>query len=277
MSEYLPIAMINIDLLSKIYFWFDLPVPYMLDNNKEIFIYPIKVKDSETFLSCIDIIGIDKNSLSDPKYISMSYLDFLLLTFVFNEDKKISEFSKIKLGFLLSKCLRWDDEQDIKILVDGNGRGKIIYKDFEIRPKQFEDIRRIILYQNLIDFDDSYINPDVKEAINELEKVKFKNIESPNIERKMAIITAHTGISKKVQIEMTYRSHTTLFKEVYGEVDYSTIRTAALIGNMFSKKKNEIEDWIYKKKQDKYSKYFTSQEQYSKSMGGNKYIRPESL
>lgn len=269
--------MIDIDFLSKVYFWFDLPVPYKLEKDKEIFIYPIEVKDSEVFLSSIDIISIDKNSLNDPKYISMSYLDFLFSAFIFGDDKNLSELSKIKLAFLLSKCLKWEDETDIKIIVDNKNKGKIIYKNYEIKSKQFEDIRRIILYQNLIDFDDSYVNPDVKEAINELEKVKFQNIEIPNIERRMAIIAAHTGILKTVQMGMTYRSHTALFKEVYGEVDYSTIRTAALVGNMFSKKKNEIEDWIYKKKQDKYSKYFTSQEKYSESMGGSKSIRPESF
>lgn len=270
-------VMIDINLLSKVYFWFDLPVPYQLDDGKEILIYPVEVKDSEMFLFSVDIISIDKNSLSDPKYISMSYLDFLFSAFIFNDNKNLSEICKIKLAFLLSKCLKWEDDTNIKIFVDSKNKGKIVYRDYEIKPKHFEDIRRIILYQNLLDFDDSYVNPDVKEAINEVESIKFKNIETPNIERKMAIITAHTGISKKVQIEMTYRSHTALFKEVYGEVDYSTVRTAALIGNMFSKKKNEIEDWIYKKKQDKYSKYFTSQEKYSESMGGSKSIRPESL
>lgn len=269
--------MIDIEFLSKVYFWFDLPVPYNLGNDKQIFIYPIGVKNSEVFLSSIDIISVDKNSLNDPKYISMSYLDFLLSAFILNDNQNVSEFSKIKLAFLLSACLQWENQTEIKIIVDDKKKGKIIYKDYEIKSKQFEDIRRIILYQNLIDFDDSYINPDVKEVINELEKINSKNIEIPNMERKMAIITAHTGISKQSQMEMTYRSHTALFKEVYGEVDYSTVRTAALIGNMFSKKKNEIEDWIYKKKQNKYSKYFTSQEQYSKSMGGSKSIRPESL
>ena len=270
-------VMIDIEFLSKVYFWFDLPVPYNLGDNKEILIYPINIKDSELFLSSIDIISVDKNSSSNPNHISMSYLDFLVSVFIFSDDSKVSEFSKIKLAFLLSTCLKWTEQKEIQIVVDDKKRSKIIYKDYEIQSKQFEDIRRIILYQNLIDFDDSYINPDVKEAINELEKMKSKNIEVPNMERKMAIITAHTGISKQSQMEMTYRSHTALFKEVYGEVDYCTVRTAALIGNMFSKKKNEIEDWIYKKKQDKYSKYFTSQEKYSESMGGNVSIRPEPL
>lgn len=266
-------VMIDIEFLSKVYFWFDLPVPYQITKEKEILIYPISVKDSEIFLSCVDIISIDKNSLNDPKFISMSYLDFLVDVFILNENQSFAKQSKFQLAFLLKKCLKWEDETEIKIVVDEKNRSKIIYKDYEIKSKQFEDIRRIILYQNLIDFDDSYINPEIKEVINEVEQLKMKSIEVPNLERKIAIISAHTGILKSNQIEMTYRSHSALFKEVYGEVDFTTVRTAALIGNMFSKKKNELEDWIYKKKQNKYGKYFTSQEEYKKSMGGNNSIQ----
>lgn len=258
--------MINVELLSKLYFWFDKPVPYKI-KNQEILIYPINLKDSELFLACVDILSIDKNALPDPNYISMSYLDFIVKTFVLNEEKEISDLAKDKLANLFNLCLNWKID-DVIFQFDGH-KYKLYYQDFVINYSQFEDIRRIILYQNLIDFDDTYINPDVKKAIMEYEAIKMKNIEIPNIERKMAIITAHTGISKKEQMEMTYRSHCALFKEVYGEVDYSTIRTAFLVNSMFSEKKNnELEDWIYKKKHNKYEKYFTSAEQYNNSMGG---------
>lgn len=259
--------MINLELLSKSYFWFDKPVPYKLNKKQEIFIYPVKLKDSELFLSSLDILSIDKNSLPNVSYISMSYLDFLINVFILSKEEEVAESSKIKLAEIFYLCLKWEDK-NVSFQFDGR-KYKLICEDLVINGEQFEDIRRIILYQNLIDFDDEYINPDIKKAIVEYEAIKSQNIVIPNAERKMAIITAHTGIRKEEQMEMTYRSHCALFKEVYGEVDYSTIRTAFLVNSMFStKKNNELEDWIYKKKHNKYEKYFTSAEQYNKSMGG---------
>lgn len=257
---------INLDFLARTYFWFDKPVPYKLANNNVININPIDVQTAELFLWCIDIISIDKNSLADPKYISMSYLDFIIQTFVMNEDKALAQEAVTKITNIFALCLGWKDE----IKIGYNDRLKVVLHlgDMTITGSQFEDIRRIILYQNLLDFDDSYINPDVKKAIEDTERAKNKNLDPPNLERRMAIISAHTGISKSEQMTMTYRSHSALFREVYGEVDYTSARTAVLIGNMFSKQKSEFDDWIYRKKHNKYEKYFTSERDYNQSMGG---------
>ena len=262
--------MLDFDILARSYFWFDLPVPYKINKEQEIQIYPIKVQDSEKFLSWIDILSIDKNSLPDATYISMSYLEFLFTVFIQSPQAKISQASILKLSSILKVCLKM--EGNISIQFNVNHKPYLIYKDIVINGQQFEDIRRIILYQNLIDFDDSYINPDVKEAIDEVERVKNRNIEAPNLERRMAIITAHCGLSKETQMAMTYRSHS-----VYGEVDYTTIRTPILIGNMFSKQKVEIDDWIYKKKQGKYEKYFTDIDTYQHSMGGQGAIQTKMI
>ena len=261
---------INLDILARTYFWFDEPVPYKVKQG-EVLIKPIRVKDSEMFLSWVDLLTIDKNSLPNPDYISMSYLEFIVKALMMNEHKEESQVVISKLVCLLKLCLGWDGEIGIQF----NERNKpyLIHGDIEINGKQFEDIRRIILYQNILDYDDSYINPDVKQAISDVEEMKHKNIETPTLERRMAIITAHSGVLKKDQMEMTYRSHSALFKEVYGEVDYLSVRTGVMVGNMFSKQKIELDDWVYKKKHNKYEQYFTSQDDYSKSMGGSNYVR----
>ena len=70
----------------------------------------------------------------------------------------------------------------------------------------------------LANFNDDYINPDLKKSMNEQDELKFKNIEIPSLERKIAIISSHTGILPKEQFDMTLRSHSLLFKEVASEV-----------------------------------------------------------
>lgn len=262
--------MIDLDFLERTYFWFDKPVKYLLKGDVEVTITPVSVEDSEMFVSWIDIINIDKNALSNPLYISMSYLEFLVSAFFSAQGEELRKLSITKFVNILKLCLGFDGRIDIKL----NERQKptIVYGDIVITAKEFEDIRRIILYQNLLDFDDSYVNPDVKQAVDEVNEMKNKGIESPTLERKMAIITAHTGLSKKVQMEMTFRSHSVLFREVYGEVEYTSARTGIMVGNMFAKKKIDMDDWIYKKKKNKYEDYFVTQDEYSNSMGGAKNI-----
>lgn len=99
-----------------------------------------------------------------------------------------------------------------------------------------------------------------------MDELKNKGIEIPTLERKMAIITAHSGISKKEQMEMTYRSHTLLFEEVYGEVEFTTIRPIAL----YSGSGDKLDHWIFKKKKDKMEGYITNVDKYAQSMGSDK-------
>ena len=267
--------MIDIDVLSREYFWFDKPVPYLISDGQEILITPIMVEDSEMFLSWIDVISIDKNSLNDVKYISMSYLEFLVSNLLMSPIEQIAKASIGKIINILKLCLNFNGAISIRF----NERNKpfIVYEDKKITPKQFEDIRRIILYQNIVGYDDEYINPDIKQMMDEMNEIKTRDIDYPNLERRMAIITAHTGLSKAEQMKMTYRSHTMLMKEVYGEVDYMSARTGVMVGNMFSKNRIEFEDWIYKKKRNKYEQYFTAEDSYNHSMGGSNIIRGNEL
>jgi len=267
--------MIDIDVLSREYFWFDKPVPYLISDGQEILITPIMVEDSEMFLSWIDVISIDKNNLNDVKYISMSYLEFLVSSLLMSPIEQLAQASISKIINILKLCLNFNGAISIQF----NERNKpfIVYEDKKITPKQFEDIRRIILYQNIVGYDDEYINPDIKQMMDEMNEIKTRDIDYPNLERRMAIITAHTGLSKAEQMKMTYRSHTMLMKEVYGEVDYMSARTGIMVGNMFSKNRIEFEDWIYKKKRNKYEQYFTAEDSYNHSMGGGNVIRGNEL
>lgn len=263
--------MIDIEWLSKQYFWFDKTVPYTVSNGKEIQITPITVEESEIFLSYVDLFNIDKNNLNDPKFISMPYLSFIYYALLGSSNEELSTRAKIQFAGLMKMCLGW--ETDINLLESERNKIRLIHNDIVVTGKQFEDIRRIILYQNLLGFDDTYIDPDIKQVIDEVDNLRLQDIDMPNLERKMAIISAHTGLSKQSQMKMTYRSHSALFREVAGEVEYSTFRTAGLIGNMFSKKPQEIEDWIYRKKHNKYEKYFTTETKYNTSMGGSGHVR----
>ncbi len=254
-------ATLNLDFYRKAYFFFDKPVDYSI-KDKIIKIYPIDVEHSEIFLSSISVIDVDKNAIDSVEIIQMPYLAFLYKVLFMDGD--MGELNKSKFVNILKYCLHaeepyvgFDDKGKAILRVDGN---------VVISAKDFENIRRIILYQNLVHYDDEYVNPEIKQMMAEVDAVKNVGIEPPNIERKMAIITAHCGISKQEQMKMTYRSHSLLFEEVYGEVEFETTRPILL----YAGKGNEIDHWIFKKKKDKFDGYMTTTESYAQSMGADK-------
>ena len=255
---------VNIDLLKRTYFYFDKPVPYTI-KDKTIFIKPVSVENSEIFLSSFDILSIDKNSLPDPKIIQMSYLQFLV-EYLLKEEENVYRIVNI-----LNLCLGFE-----KPRIATDELGKYIISDdifkVEINAKDFDNIRRIILYQNLIDYDDEYINPDLKKALDEANQLKMKNVEIPDLERQMAIITAHCGLPKYEQLKMTYRSFKLLFKEIHGEVEYTT-----LFPVLCQTKNNTMEPWIFKKKKGKFDDGVISVSDFNKSSGGNGEIQSLEL
>lgn len=250
-------AKLNIDYLAQTYFYFDEPVPYKVVDDKEIMITPINVRESGLFLMCCDILNQDKDSAPSVEIIQMSYLEFILKVLLKDEANKFKFQTLLFLCLGLSKVGYAYDEKKKPFLFD-------VEKQIKITHKQFNDIRRIILYQNISDFSEQYISPDMKKAIAETNAFKNKDIEMPTTERKMAIITAHTGISKKEQMDMTFRSHELLFKEVVGEVEFSTSRTAVL----FSKEAKNSSHWIYPKKKDKMQGYVTEIGELHSKLGG---------
>lgn len=249
---------IDLQYLKEVYFAYDEPVPYKCKGGNTINIIPVDVKHGLVFQSSVDIIAFDKNSVNDAKVISMSYLEFIIgmmaeaPVFV----QKLVNILKLCLG-LEHPAIAFNEQTNKPLIVDEEAGIKITHKEFE-------DIRRIILYQNIPKYDDEYINPDLKKAMEETDRLRNKDIDMPTFERKCAIITAHCGLSKKEQLEMTLRSHIMLFDEVCGEIEFTTVRPVALFGN----KGNELEHWIFHKKKGKFDGYITEKDQLVKQMGG---------
>ena len=252
---------VDIDFLTRTYFYFDKPVQYKV-NGGFINITPVPLISSEIFLSSADIINIDKNSLPDPSIIQMTYLQYVCQVLLGN---KVNLQKFVNILFLcmdLKKpAIKWLTPKKPSIYDPELG--------IEITPKQFDEIRKIIMYQNILHFDDSYVNPELKKAMAEVDTLKNKDLVPPNLERRIAIITAHSGLPKREQELMTYRSHTLLFEEVCGEVEYTTTRPIAL----YTGQGDKMQQWINKKNKDKFEGYIKSVDSYTNSMGGSQAIR----
>lgn len=256
---------IDIEQLKNEYFIFNKPVPYKLKCGLTIEIKPVKLIDSMVFASSCGILDIDKNKSTDVNIIQMSYLKFLGTTILLipQTQQQLVNICLLCLGF--NHPYIFYDEKQRAILLDINDQGEPIVS---ITAKEFDEIKRIILYQNLPKYEDDYIDPELKKAMQEQDELKAKDISIPTLERRISIITSHTGILKKDQMEMTLREHSLLFEEVVGEVEYSAVKGISCLGE----KSADIQ-WIYKKEKGKFDEYITSVEKYNKSMGGDGRVK----
>ena len=212
---------VDIELLKLAYFALDEPVPYKLKTGQEILIKPIMVKDSMLFMASVDVLKIDKNSLGSVEAIQASYLKFLQKMIFPSNDIMVQKFLNIlDLCLELKGIYLCNDEMERTFIQTESG--------IVISAKEFDDIAKIILYQNLPDYDDKYINPDIKKSMQEVDRLKNKDYESPDFERQMGIIESHTGILKEQLLKKTWRSFQILFREVCGEIEFYTTRPAAI-------------------------------------------------
>ena len=248
---------VDIELLKLAYFALDEPVPYKLKTGQEILIKPIMVKDSMLFMASVDVLKIDKNSSGSVEAIQASYLKFLQKMIFPSNDIMVQKFLNIlDLCLELKGIYLCNDEMERTFIQTESG--------IVISAKEFDDITKIILYQNLPDYDDKYINPDIKKSMQEVDRLKNKDYESPDFERQMGIIESHTGILKEQLLKKTWRSFQILFREVCGEIEFYTTRPAAIAVGAGDK----VDHYIFKKRKDKFDGYFVDMDKFSHEVTG---------
>ena len=138
------------------------PVKY----TDKIVLYPVTMNDVISFQLLSQSITVRKNSVfHDKKIIKMTYLDFLLYCLdnvELEQEYNIPELSHYYIYAiqLLQLCCK---DADIKI---NQQTGQIMVNDEVITSQIFDDLRRIIIIQNDIDFDiDEFLNYDTEQRL----------------------------------------------------------------------------------------------------------------
>lgn len=253
--------MVDIETLSELYFASDEPVPYNLKCGVEISIYPIKVKDWAMFNNSLGALTIEKNEINDIDIIKMSYLEFLV-----NLMKQDETYTQRLLSIV--KYSLKEDFVSIE-LVNGKYVLAILNESQEIKygitSKEFDDIKKIILFQNIYDYDDRYISPDVKELYAEYMKAVNSNQVDPTIERKKIFVISKTGNSIKELNEMSYRTFNQLYITCI-EIDLYYARKMIQASPKYDVKEEPIYP-LFDKKRDKYDCIFVSRDSIENKLG----------
>lgn len=168
---------------------FDDPIDY-----KGLLLYPVSIKKINKFLQSSSVLRIQKEYIPDKEIIKMSYLKFLMT----NIDKEKEEYGESLTFDLLALCFMICmriEEISIRLFIDEDGKTKLILNGVEIDENEFDYLRKLILYQNLPNYDDELMNPDLKNDLEEVDKIKNGGEETEDFEHLIANLVIGTGMN----------------------------------------------------------------------------------
>ena len=270
----------NIAAYVERYRTFDEPVPF-----NGLLIYPIKVRDYFKFITCVDVLRIEKNKIPDIEIIQMSYLSFVL-RLIMEEDMYKQYFIEIcKLCFHAETgekfmVERFDQDQ---ILYRKNGDVEIFYingynikfiqqgtnvvfyiNDTAINGSEFDEIIDIICYLNFPNYDNEEMSEDFKRVMEEYYTLKNKNIKPPTLEEQIIAVMGQTGMSKNELINETVYTLQAMVDSLISKTDYM-VQHMYRSHAMTDKKLPDIEHWLIKFNKDKYANVFSDLEEYKQN------------
>lgn len=217
---------------------------------KGLCLQPILIKDYEDFIKTLVVLKTEKNELGQPEFVRMSELEFLVTMCAY--DKRFYD------GFLILMNLVSNlNEEDI--IFDTNEDGKIVLKIKNViyDKNDYLNIKRIICYQNLYEYDDEYFDPTFKKAIEDSLRLMSKNsIDIPFGSQKSAV-SILTGLTDKEINHMPIIKFYDIYNKSLALVDYKLAKASELMGNKF---KQPIEHWLYQDRESRIRRMITTQD-----------------
>ncbi|MCI9540592.1 MAG: hypothetical protein HFG39_05935 [Lachnospiraceae bacterium] len=215
---------INKDILLP-FLIYDKPFPYY----GTITLYPVTMDNILLFQTLSQSIIIRKDSIfHNKKIIKMSYLDFLIYAFGNKEletQYKIPYLSQYYLYAiqLLQLCCK-----DAEITMDQTGY--LYINKILITPEIFDDLRRIIILQNEIDFDiDEFLNYDTEQRLQKADTQNHKK-DKITIEDYIDSLIIAMNTTENQIINMTIRKFWRYIKRYQLHENYTIAKTSEYSG-----------------------------------------------
>lgn len=245
---------INKDTLLQ-FLIYNSPIKY----TKNIVLYPITMENVIDFQILKESIIVRKNStFHEKKIIKMTYLDFLAYA-LGNEElenqyniKGLSKYYLFAIQLLQLCC------KDAEIQIHPQ-TGQIIINGEIITPEIFDDLRRIIIIQNDIDFDiDEFLNYDTEQKLLKAKEHLNKNDDKVNIEDYIdSLVIAMNTTEDRVK-QMTIRKFWRYTKRYQLRENYTIAKTGECSGMVTYKE--PIKHWVVSLEEDDKYKHLKTDE-----------------
>ena len=242
--------------------------PYLIYNkeikyNEHITLYPIKMKDIITFQQYQMALTLRKDAIfQDKQIIKMGYLEFI--KYACRNDELAQKYNMPLLPFyydFIIGILQLTCGEDVEIKYNTSTLDFSI-NDFLITDEVFDDIRKIIIIQNDIDFDiDEFMNIDTVKALEKAREFEAKkNKEKADIEDYIDSIIIGLKVTEEYVSNLTIRKFWRYIKRINKHEEYEACRSGQMSGMVTFKE--PIQHWMTSiEVTDKYENLKTDEEE----------------
>lgn len=215
--------------------------------NEHITLYPVTMKDVILFQSLTCSITVRKNSIfHSKKIIKMDYLNFLFFALGNTELEKeydiagLSQYLILTMQLLQLCC----QNQEVRLTQEGLSINNEI-----ITPEVFDDLRRIIIIQNDIDFDiDEFLNYDTEQRLLKAQKDLNKDEVKATIEDYIDSLIIAMSTTEEYIKNMTIRKFWRYIKRYQLHEGYTIAKTGECSGMVTFKE--PIKHWMISLEED---------------------------
>ena len=242
--------------------------PYLIYNkeikyNEHITLYPIKMKDIITFQQYQIALTLRKDAIfQDKQIIKMGYLEFI--KYACRNDELAQKYNMPLLPFyydFIIGILQLTCGEDVEIKYNTSTLDFSI-NDFLITDEVFDDLRKIIIIQNDIDFDiDEFMNIDTVKALEKAREFEAKkNKEKADIEDYIDSIIIGLKVTEEYVSNLTIRKFWRYIKRINKHEEYEACRSGQMSGMVTFKE--PIQHWMTSiEVTDKYENLKTDEEE----------------
>ena len=242
--------------------------PYLIYNkeikyNEHITLYPIKMKDIITFQQYQMALTLRKDAIfQDKQIIKMGYLEFI--KYACRNDELAQKYNMPLLPFyydFIIGILQLTCGEDVEIKYNTSTLDFSI-NDFLITDEVFDDLRKIIIIQNDIDFDiDEFMNIDTVKALEKAREFEAKkNKEKADIEDYIDSMIIGLKVTEDYVSNLTIRKFWRYIKRINKHEEYEACRSGQMSGMVTFKE--PIQHWMTSiEVTDKYENLKTDEEE----------------
>ena len=213
-------------------------------SNLDYFIYLMQPEqpNSEMFtrkaINMFELIFHIKNGIKcecdkdNDTYISYEDIYKFIAEKEQNAQGELSNEDIMKYFYEIKKCPKCGKIRDdlIKFNDLPNGKKDLIVDGVEIDKTTFDELRTLVCYYNIVDYDDEYIDPELEAELQEAARLENPNAVSPSLEKQETCLVASTSYKYSELKELSIRKLVLLLRTVDKKLHYFTYRQAEASG-----------------------------------------------
>lgn len=205
--------------------------------HKGIEIYPVKIKDFQEFSEAVRCLMIEKNKIKDIEILKMSYLKFIFTLSMNGHGYLIESLEKL-LGLVL--------KQEYSINTNDKGRLFFVFENgSKWTENDFDKVKKIVLKQNLIDFKEEMLNPELEKKLNEArEFMNRRNGRMADLEQQIVAYHCAFKMSYEEISELTVYQFSKGLQRMNLIKEADAVQNAKLSGFVTFKEDAKLPNWL---------------------------------